>query len=43
MGHDVDGRQVDAIVQVGTNLAMACLAGIAELWLGGFGALSSRF
>jgi maleate isomerase len=30
----LDGPDVDAIVQVGTNLAMARLAGIAELWLG---------
>jgi maleate isomerase len=30
----VDGPEVDAIVQVGTNLAMARLAGIAEAWLG---------
>jgi len=29
----VDGDGVDAIVQVGTNLAMARLAGIAEAWL----------
>jgi maleate isomerase len=29
----VDGEGVDAIVQVGTNLAMARLAGIAEAWL----------
>ena len=28
-----NGRDVDAIVQVGTNLAMARLAGIAEFWL----------
>ncbi len=27
-------HRVDAIVQVGTNLAMARLAGIAEFWLG---------
>ncbi|MGE0241176.1 MAG: Asp/Glu racemase, partial [Parvibaculaceae bacterium] len=31
---DIDGDDVDAIVQVGTNLAMARLAGIAEFWLG---------
>ena len=31
---DVDGDDVDAIVQVGTNLAMARLAGFAETWLG---------
>jgi maleate isomerase len=30
----VDGPGVEAIVQVGTNLAMARLAGIAEEWLG---------
>src|ERR1700689_3219595 len=30
----VDSPEVDAIVQVGTNLAMARLAGIAEFWLG---------
>lgn len=30
---EVDGPGVDAIVQVGTNLAMARLAGIAEFWL----------
>jgi maleate isomerase len=30
----VDGPDVDAVVQVGTNLAMARLAGIAEFWLG---------
>ena len=30
----VDGPDVDAIVQVGTNLAAARLAGIAEFWLG---------
>jgi maleate isomerase len=29
----VDGPEVDAIVQVGTNLAMARLAGLAEFWL----------
>jgi maleate isomerase len=29
----VDGPEVDAIVQVGTNLAMARLADIAETWL----------
>jgi maleate isomerase len=31
--HEVNGPEVDAIVQVGTNLAMARLAGIAEFWL----------
>lgn len=31
---EVDGPDVDAIVQVGTNLAMARLAGVAETWLG---------
>ena len=30
----VEGADVEAVVQVGTNLAMARLAGIAELWLG---------
>ena len=30
----VDGPDVDAVVQVGTNLAMARLAGMAEAWLG---------
>ncbi|WP_158743720.1 arylmalonate decarboxylase [Acidisphaera sp. L21] len=30
----VDGPNVDAIVQVGTNLAMARLAAVAEEWLG---------
>ena len=29
----VNGPDVDAIMQVGTNLAMARLAGIAEFWL----------
>lgn len=29
----INGASVDAIVQVGTNLAMARLAGIAEFWL----------
>ena len=29
----VDGLEVDAIVQVGTNLAMARLADVAEFWL----------
>ena len=32
--NEVDGPAVDAIVQVGTNLAMARVAGIAEFWLG---------
>lgn len=32
--NEVNGPDVDAIVQVGTNLAMARLAGIAEFWLG---------
>jgi maleate isomerase len=31
---EVDGPEVDAVIQVGTNLAMARLAGIAEFWLG---------
>jgi maleate isomerase len=30
---ELDGDDVDAIVQVGTNLAMARLAGSAEIWL----------
>ncbi|HEX5318793.1 MAG TPA: arylmalonate decarboxylase [Stellaceae bacterium] len=30
----VDGEGVEAVVQVGTNLAMARLAGFAEFWLG---------
>src|SRR5207253_10357853 len=30
---EVDGPGVDAVIQVGTNLAMARLAGIAEFWL----------
>src|SRR5262249_4990120 len=30
----LDGEGVEAIVQVGTNLAMARLAGQAEFWLG---------
>jgi maleate isomerase len=30
---EVDGPEVEAIVQVGTNLAMARLAAIAEFWL----------
>ena len=30
----LDGDDIDAIVQVGTNLAMAGLAGSAEVWLG---------
>jgi maleate isomerase len=30
---ELDGDDVDAIIQVGTNLAMARLAGIAEFWL----------
>jgi maleate isomerase len=30
---EVDGPEVDAIVQVGTNLAMARLAATAEFWL----------
>lgn len=31
---ELDGRDVDAIVQVGTNLSMVRLAAAAELWLG---------
>jgi maleate isomerase len=31
--NEVNGPDVDAIVQVGTNLAMARLAGVAEFWL----------
>ena len=30
---EVDGPEVEAIVQAGTNLAMARVAGIAEFWL----------
>lgn len=30
---EVDGDDVDAVLQVGTNLAMARLAGLAEFWL----------
>ena len=30
----IDGDDVDAIVQVGTNLSMVRLAAMAELWLG---------
>ena len=30
---EVDGPDVEAVIQVGTNLAMARLAGIAEFWL----------
>ena len=30
---EINGPDVDAIIQVGTNLAMARLAGIAEFWL----------
>ena len=30
---ELDGPEIEAIVQVGTNLAMARLAGIAEFWL----------
>jgi maleate isomerase len=30
---EVDGPDVDAVIQVGTNLAMARLAGMAEFWL----------
>ncbi len=31
---ELDGDDVDAIVQVGTNLSMVRLAAAAELWLG---------
>jgi maleate isomerase len=31
---EVDGPDIDAVIQVGTNLAMARLAGFAETWLG---------
>ena len=31
---EIDGPEVQAIVQIGTNLAMARLAGAAEAWLG---------
>jgi maleate isomerase len=30
---EVNGPDVDAVIQVGTNLAMARLAGISEFWL----------
>ena len=30
---EVNGPDIDAVIQVGTNLAMARLAGIAEFWL----------
>jgi maleate isomerase len=30
----IDGDDVDAIVQVGTNLSMVRLAAMAEMWLG---------
>ncbi len=30
----LDGDDVDAIVQVGTNLSMVRLAAMAEMWLG---------
>jgi maleate isomerase len=29
-----DGRDTDALIQVGTNLSMVRLAAAAELWLG---------
>lgn len=32
--HQLDGDDVDALVQVGTNLSMVRLAAAAELWLG---------
>ena len=31
---ELDGPDVDAIIQVGTNLSMTRLAAAAELWLG---------
>ena len=31
---ELDGDDVDAIVQVGTNLSMVKLAAAAEMWLG---------
>jgi maleate isomerase len=31
---ELNGQDVDAIVQVGTNLAMARVAAMAEFWLG---------
>jgi maleate isomerase len=31
--HELNGPDVDAIVQVGANLSMVCLADAAELWL----------
>ena len=30
---EIDGPDIEAIIQVGTNLAMGRLAGIAEFWL----------
>ncbi len=30
---EVNGPDVDAVIQVGTNLAMARLAGLAEFWI----------
>jgi maleate isomerase len=30
---ELDGDDIDGLVQVGTNLSMARLAGIAEAWL----------
>ncbi|WP_431282030.1 maleate cis-trans isomerase family protein [Humitalea sp. 24SJ18S-53] len=32
--HDLDGDDIDAIVQVGTNLSMVRFAAAAEMWLG---------
>ena len=32
--HQVNRGRIDAVVQVGTNLAMAEVAGMAEFWLG---------
>jgi maleate isomerase len=32
--HKLDGDDVDAIVQIGTNLSMVRLAAAAEMWLG---------
>jgi maleate isomerase len=31
---ELDGDDVDAIIQVGTNLSMVRLAAAAEMWLG---------
>ena len=38
----LDGEDVDALVQVGTNLSMVRLAAAAELWLGSRSSPSTR-